>query len=307
MKECQIVEIESDARFIGAERGFLVIKNLGTEIGRIPLDSICAVVCTANYGTISTQTISALSEHNIPLVICNNRTKTSTCALIPLAYNWRQGDIMEAQAFCTHSKKKLVWKTIVKAKLLQQSQVLKYLNKPFELIKNLSDMVKAGDPENIEGRGANAYWKILMGQSFRRNRDDENENILFNYGYTILRAATIRAICAAGLNPSIGVHHCSSTNQARLADDLMESFRPFVDIKVFEICQDGDSELNKENKKKLSSVLTDRYFRKEKITSVQQMLYDTAIDFAKFCSNEITEFKIDIVKSKNLCNTNNET
>lgn len=87
----------------------------------------------------------------------------------------------------------------------------------------------------------------------------------------------------------------------------MESFRPFVDIKVFEICQDGDSELNKENKKKLSSVLTDRYFRKEKITSVQQMLYDTAIDFAKFCSNEITEFKIDIVKSKNLCNTNNET
>lgn len=300
MKEYRIVEISEDARFIGVERGFLVIKNNGCELGRIELDSLAAVICIANWSTIGTPAISALAEHTIPLVVCDRRTKVPVSALIPLAANWRQGDILQAQAEASAPLKKSVWKVIVKSKLSQQAQILKFLGKKYELLSGLSERVRSGDPENLEGHGAAYYWHELMGKSFRRDHELEDENLLFNYGYTILRAATIRSICAAGLHPSLGVKHCSTPNKSRLADDLMEPFRCFVDLKVIEIRKSGNIVLDSSNKKKLCSVLTDRYFRGDHITTVAQMINGCAVDFAKLCLGETSDFKIDIVKSKNM-------
>lgn len=300
MKECRIVEISEDARSIAVERGFLVVKKDGCELGRVELDSLSAVICTANWSVITTPTISALAKYTIPFVVCDRRTKVPVSVLIPLAANWRQADVLQAQVQISLARKKSIWREIVKSKLSQQSQVLKYVGKNSDLLSGLSENVKSGDTGNLEGRGAAFYWREIMGESFRRNRDEENENVLFNYGYTILRAATIRAICAAGLHPSLGVKHCSSTNQHRLADDLIEPFRCFVDLKVIEICRAGNTVLDSVNKKKLCSVLTGRFFRKDHITTVAQMINDCAVNFAKFCLGEVDEFKIDIVKSKDL-------
>lgn len=55
---------------------------------------------------------------------------------------------------------------------------------------------------------------------------------MLNYGYTVLRAATIRAVVASGLHPTIGLHHSNRGNAFALADDLMEPFRPLVDCTV---------------------------------------------------------------------------
>ena len=68
----------------------------------------------------------------------------------------------------------------------------------------------------------------MMGEGFRRNTEAGDVNALFNYGYTVLRAATARAVIAAGLHPSIGLHHSNRGNAFALADDLMEPFRPIV-------------------------------------------------------------------------------
>ncbi len=69
---------------------------------------------------------------------------------------------------------------------------------------------------------------------FRRHRENEDQNILLNYGYAVLRAIVARAICAAGLHPSLGIHHHNRYNAFCLADDLMEPFRPAVDHAVAE-------------------------------------------------------------------------
>lgn len=69
-----------------------------------------------------------------------------------------------------------------------------------------------------------------MGPDFRRDTGADNVNALLNYGYTVLRAATIRAVVGAGLHPTIGLFHTNSGNAFALADDLMEPFRPLVDL-----------------------------------------------------------------------------
>lgn len=94
------------------------------------------------------------------------------------------------------------------------------------------------------------------GNNFRRDRDGEGINSLLNYGYTVLRAATARSILAAGLHPSLSLHHRSRGTALRLADDLMEPFRPYVDLTVCGLRSGGVEALNEETKSALVAVIT---------------------------------------------------
>ena len=117
--------------------------------------------------------------------------------------------------------------------------------------------VRSGDPDNVEGQGARRYWNLLFGNSFRRDQDGDGVNALLNYGYTIIRSATARAVVAAGLHPSIGLHHSNDGNPMRLVDDLMEPFRPIVDLKVWQLQHAGEEQVNPETKRALVRTLYD--------------------------------------------------
>ena len=88
----------------------------------------------------------------------------------------------------------------------------------------------------------------MMGKEFRRDRKSGGANAMLNYGYMNLRAATARSILAAGLHPSLSVHHESRGNALRLADDLMEPFRPYVDGVVKKLQEIGAGELDRDTK-----------------------------------------------------------
>ncbi len=48
-----------------------------------------------------------------------------------------------------------------------------------------------------------------------------------------------RAIVAAGLHPSLSLHHRSGGDALALADDLMEPFRPTIDLTVHRLVGQG--------------------------------------------------------------------
>ena len=79
---------------------------------------------------------------------------------------------------------------------------------------------------------------------------------MLNYGYMILRAATARSILAAGLHPSLSIHHESRGNALRLADDLMEPFRPYVDGIVRILQETTGGELDRDTKAAIVKVTT---------------------------------------------------
>ena len=72
----------------------------------------------------------------------------------------------------------------------------------------------------------------------------------------VLRAATSRSILAAGLNPSLSIHHQSRGTALRLADDLMEPFRPFVDGIVMRLRENAGDGLDRDAKAALVRVTT---------------------------------------------------
>ncbi len=122
---------------------------------------------------------------------------------------------------------------------------------------NFEDQVIGGSGlHDVEAQAARRYWKALFGPDFSRDRNAEGANALLNYGYTVLRAVVSRAICAAGLHPTIGVFHANRANAFALADDLMEPYRPFVDQVVLDLLAEGNAEVSPEAKRALTALTT---------------------------------------------------
>ncbi len=123
-------------------------------------------------------------------------------------------------------------------------------------LRALIRKVRSGDPDNIESAAARRYWPLMMGDGFRRDLAAGGVNALLNYGYMVLRAATARSILAAGLHPSLSIHHQSRGTALRLADDLMEPFRPLVDGIVIWLLENAGDGLDHDAKAALVRVTT---------------------------------------------------
>lgn len=139
---------------------------------------------------------------------------------------------MRAQFQSKAPLSKQAWKRIVTSKIAMQAAVLDAFGQPAAPLGMMIRSVVSGDTGNVEAQAARYYWPLLMGRDFRRDRNAPDMNALLNYGYTVLRATASRAIVAAGLHPSIGLHHSNRSNAFALSDDLMEPFRPLVDAAV---------------------------------------------------------------------------
>jgi CRISP-associated protein Cas1 len=97
-------------------------------------------------------------------------------------------------------------------------------------LRQLIAQVRSGDSTGREAVAARRYWRRLGGSGFRRDPSGTGLNVALNYGYAVLRAETARRLCGAGLSPVLGIRHHNKYDPLPLASDLMEPFRPCVDL-----------------------------------------------------------------------------
>ena len=102
----------------------------------------------------------------------------------------------------------------------------------------------------------------------------------------MLRAATARSIIAAGLRPSLATHHQSRGTALRLADDLMEPFRPFVDLMVRRLIDDGTEEIDRNAKAGLAATVTFDLAGPKGASPVQVCLDPLAVSLAQIYLGE---------------------
>ena len=126
---------------------------------------------------------------------------------------------------------------------------------PAEAFDLLARRVRSGDPDNIEAQAARRYWPLLMGADFRRDRAEAGVNGLLNYGYTVMRSLVARSVVAAGLHPSVGIHHANRGNAFALADDLVEPFRPLVDATALRLVSAGCREVTPDAKRAFAGLI----------------------------------------------------
>ncbi len=250
----QIIDIATDGRHLSRDRGFLKVSENGTEIGRTPLDQIAGVIVHAHGTTWSTSLLTELADRGAPVVLCAaNHAPRSV--LLPIEGHHAQGARMRAQWRAKTPFIKQAWKQIVMTKVRMQAAALDAIGEPPAPLQMMIRKITSGDSGNIEAQAARYYWPRMMGPDFRRDAGQGDENALLNYGYTVLRAATARAVVAAGLHPTIGLFHANRSNAFALADDLMEPFRPLVDCAVGSIVADHGVKVDSTAKQALARLI----------------------------------------------------
>ena len=251
----RIVDISTDGLHLAIHRGFLAISQEGDEVGRIALDDIGALIVHAHGASWTNQVFIRLAERNVPVVLCGTN-HAPVSVVWPLAGHHAQGARLRAQIDASKPLQKQLWQKIVAAKIRMQGQVLATNGKESGAFEALARKVRSGDPDNMEAQAARRYWKTLFGPDFSRDTSADGANALLNYGYTVLRAILSRAICAAGLHPTMGIFHSNRANAFALADDLMEPYRPLVDQIVVNLMTDGEEEVSRAAKEALTSLST---------------------------------------------------
>ncbi|MGI6268833.1 MAG: type II CRISPR-associated endonuclease Cas1 [Acutalibacteraceae bacterium] len=197
----------------------------------IPIEDISCVMVESHYVSISSYVLSKFSDYGVTLFVCN-KEHLPTAVMLPINTHSRQLKMINLQYNQTKPFLKRLWQQIIISKIENQSRCLEFCGiEGHEKIRALRSRVQSGDTTNVEAIVASKYFKMLFGKDFTRSIENTT-NAALNYGYSILRGVIARNLATYGFETSLGIHHCSELNNFNLADDIIEPFRPVVDLFV---------------------------------------------------------------------------
>jgi len=231
----RVIEISKARTHLSVKHKQLVIKQDGLEVSQIPCEDIGVLLVDNQAVTYTHSVFTELLNNGVAVLLCNGSHHPSGMFL-PIESNSIQSERFRNQVNAKEPLKKQLWKQVVQAKIAHQAKLVKDSSNTYQYLKVLQKKVRSGDPENIEAQASKKFWRAyLQNEKFKRNREGIAPNNMLNYGYMVLRAAVARAICSAGLLPTLGIHHRNRYNAFCLADDMVEPFRGYIEEKVRDI------------------------------------------------------------------------
>jgi CRISPR-associated protein Cas1 len=205
---------------------------------RLALEDVAWVVIDSPRTSLTASLISACMAHGIA-VIFTDATHTPSGVALPFHRHHRQADVAARQIATTAPLKNRLWQAMVRTKIENQASALDCVGAGGgHTLREMAKRVGSGDRGNVEAQAARYYWGQFW-QDFRRQDDGDRRNKLLNYGYAVVRSGVARALVGSGLMPAFGLKHASVSNAFNLADDVVEPFRPFVDVLVWRTVGDG--------------------------------------------------------------------
>lgn len=234
------VEFSTPGTRLSVAHRQLVVERPDLPKTTLPIEDLGVVIVDDVRATYTQSVFLELMQAGATVMV-TGRDHLPAGMMLPLDAHHVQTERHRAQIETSLPVRKRAWQAIVRAKILQQATVLSHFTGEHGGLRPMARRVRSGDPENLEAQAAQRYWPRLFGKTFRRQRGAEGVNALLNYGYAVIRAAVARAVVAAGLIPTLGVHHRHRANPFCLADDLLEPYRPYVDWRVRQLAsEDGE-------------------------------------------------------------------
>ena len=227
-----ILHIFQHGAVLSQERGFVVCTSKDAPERKLPFEDIRAVVIAARGVTLTSNFISSILDSDGIIMHCNESYQP--CGLtVPLS---RITDQLAFQNQVSRPKKlnEKIWQKLLRGKTQNQQRVLEqrklssaYLNRALD--KNHFD----------EGNCARQYWQLYFpsigwASTGRDRKANTAPNQMLNYGYAVLAALCHRSLIVHGLIPQLGVKHIARYRSDPLVYDLMEPFRPMVDLVLAE-------------------------------------------------------------------------
>jgi len=241
---------------LSVRTGLVTLKRDGKIVEQVPIIDLGVLVVDTPNSTFTNAALTEIAEGGGLVILCG-ADHMPAAYVLPVVGNALQVGRKLLQVQATRRVRNRVWQQLVRAKILNQA-VASPCEQTRRQLERLARTVQAGDRKNAEAQAARVYWSTwLQGATFERDRYGPPPNNFLNYGYMVLRGVVARALCAAGLDCTFGVHHVGRQSGFPLADDFMEPLRPWVDRAALELYQGGVVELTRDAKARLLRVLYD--------------------------------------------------
>lgn len=279
-------------RFDKSKRRLEVADCETGEIQNLALESVNIMLIGLGV-TLSPAIMQHFANNDVIVLFCDWKGRP-VCSVYPWGdAHGRVAARQRAQASLSVPRTKNAWMQVVKAKIRGQASNLQCLNRSdWVRLARFANDVRSGDPSNVEGHAAKVYWKSLFADpSFVRVQGMRagDRNSMLDYGYTILRGHCLRAVLAAGLNPTLGIFHRNRANHFALVDDLIEPFRPVVDWVVATMPEDAVMEDKGVRRQLVQSTLL-RF--QQGGYSVPKTMTDLSQQFGLYVEGEIERFEV---------------
>lgn len=220
----------------------------------VPFEDIAVIMLNHREITLTHPVLSACGEYGISLFSTGD-THHPSGVFLPFLPHSRATRWLRLQLDLPRPAAKQSWATIVRMKIANQAACLSLAGRDgADRLDSYARRVRSGDSGNLEGQAAAFYFTQLFGKGFHRNQA-RFINAALDYGYAVLRGTIARGLVAHGLLPSLGLFHASEQNAFNLADDVIEPFRPLVDLFVSRQVIPDDDELRPEDKVALVGLL----------------------------------------------------
>lgn len=232
---------------LAKERGFIVCRAQDKSERKLPHEDLRAVIIAARGVTLTSNFVSAVLETDGIILHCNESYQ-------PCGVTAPLERVIDQRAFLnqTSRPKRLnerIWQRILRGKTVNQQRVLEHkeLRSP-----HLELALKSGNID--EGNCAKRYWQLYFPAigwtSTKRDRKENTApNQMLNYGYTVLAALCHRSLIVHGLTTALGVQHATRYRSTPLVFDIMEPFRPVVDMMLAEFMTEPDINMRAWSKK----------------------------------------------------------
>jgi len=224
------------------------------ETAFVPFEDIAVIVLNHREINLSHPVLSACAEYGISLYATGANHQPAG-VFLPFLPHSRTTRLLRLQLDIARPLAKQAWANIVRRKIENQTACLRLTGKKgVDRLESYARRVRSGDIDNLEGQAAAFYFTQLFGTGFHR-AEERWANAALDYGYAVLRGAIARGLVAHGLHPTIGLFHDSEQNAFNLADDLIEPFRPLVDLHVAMNPATTEGELSPTDKAALVALL----------------------------------------------------
>ena len=224
------------------------------ETAFVPFEDIAVIVLDHREISLTHPVLSACGEYGISL-FATGETHHPSGVFLPFLAHSRTTRWQRLQLALPKPVAKQTWAGIVRGKVSNQASCLRLAGlEGADRLSAYAQRVRSGDSSHIEAQAAAFYFPCLFGSGFQRNQE-RWINAALDYGYAVIRGTIARGLVAHGLLPSLGLFHASEQNAFNLADDLIEPFRPLVDLYVIKHRGPDNAELTPADKAALIGLL----------------------------------------------------
>ncbi len=244
--------ITSEDKYLSLDSANVVIKEDGSEVGRVPLHNLQMIVCFSRLGA-SPALMGKCAEENISLVFLKPNG-----AYLARVEGKTRGNVLlrktQYQVSEDLQRSIVISRNMILGKVYNARWVIERMKRDHSLQVDVERLTKVSgkmyeslnivaacdSPDKLrgyEGELAAEYFSVFDEMILQQKEDFffhertrrpplDNVNALLSFCYTLLTTMTAAALETVGLDPCVGFLHADRPGRYSLALDLMEELRP---------------------------------------------------------------------------------